>query len=159
MNKEQKELVTQNHNLIYSFMKKNGLSLNSVEDWYGTCAIGLCKAAINYKEDFDLAFSTLAYVCMSNEVKHVLRKKNIETVYINTNTFPSHDSFKEFELCEIIKTTLLKTNAKHRDVISDCIKTDKTRKEIGTEYNISAQSVGRIYNKFLNDIITCLERG
>lgn len=69
LNQTQQRLVEENHNLIYSFMNKNKLSFESVEDWYGTCAIGLCKAALIYDPGKNVKFNTLAYVCMSNEMK------------------------------------------------------------------------------------------
>ena len=75
LNKTQQRLVEGNHNLIWSFMNKNHLSENAVEDWYGTCAEGLCKAAMIYNPDRNVKFDTLAYVCMKNEMTKILDKK------------------------------------------------------------------------------------
>ena len=78
LNKTQQKLVEDNHNLIYSFMNKNKLSFDAVEDWYGTCAVGLCKAALIFNPNKNIAFSTLAYVCMANEMKLVFRSQEKE---------------------------------------------------------------------------------
>ena len=59
-------------------MNKNKLSFEAVEDWYGTCAVGLCKAALTFNPNKNVAFATLAYVCMSNEMKQVFRKQGKE---------------------------------------------------------------------------------
>lgn len=62
-------LISENHNLIYSFIRKYGLT----EDWYGVCAIGLCKAAKLFDESRGIKFSTLAYRVMYLEMMHELR--------------------------------------------------------------------------------------
>lgn len=60
-----------NHNLIYTFLQKYKLS---IDDWYGLAAIGLCKAAITFKEGVS-AFSTYAYRCMFTSVYSEKRKE------------------------------------------------------------------------------------
>lgn len=67
---EQKQLITDNHNLIYSFLQKRSLD---IEDYYDLAAIGLCKAAKTFEKDKS-AFSTYAFCCMFNEVMHHKRK-------------------------------------------------------------------------------------
>ena len=44
LNDEQRKLVEQNHNLIYSAMTKCGIRRQDFDDYYGFAAIGLCKA-------------------------------------------------------------------------------------------------------------------
>lgn len=71
---EQQKMVKENHNLIYAFLNKYKLSI----DYYGSAALGLCKAAMNYDSSFGTAFSTYAFVAMyrqyiadrKNEVKY-----------------------------------------------------------------------------------------
>ena len=58
---EERELVTNNHNLIYSYLNKFHLT----DDYYDLCAIGLCRAAHFYKPE-NGKFSVYAFVCMSN---------------------------------------------------------------------------------------------
>lgn len=67
---EQKNLVTENHNLIYDLAKKKNINL---DEYYDVLAIGLCKAAITF--DIEKSkFSTYAYAVMYNTYKNELRK-------------------------------------------------------------------------------------
>lgn len=68
LNDEQRKLVEQNHNLIYSAMRKCGIRRQDFDDYYGFAAIGLCKAAIDYDETRSKSFSTYAYLCIQNEI-------------------------------------------------------------------------------------------
>lgn len=68
LNDEQRKLVEQNHNLIYSAMRKFGIHRQDFDDYYGFAAIGLCKAAIDYDETRSKSFSTYAYLCIQNEI-------------------------------------------------------------------------------------------
>ena len=43
----QKQLVTDNHNLIYRFLQKEKLNM---EGWYDLAAMGRCKAAKTFNE-------------------------------------------------------------------------------------------------------------
>lgn len=66
----QRKLAEENHNLIYSFLHEQRLS---IDEWYGLAAIGLCEAA----ELYDPArgtFSTIAYSCMRNKIYKQLRR-------------------------------------------------------------------------------------
>lgn len=74
LNDAQRQLVADNHNLIYKYLDGKHLSMDSVEDWYGAAAVGLCKAGIIFDKTRGLKFSTLAFVCMENEVRGVLRR-------------------------------------------------------------------------------------
>lgn len=67
----QRKLAEENHQLIYSFLHKRGLS---IEDHYGAAATGLCKAAAAFDDDKS-AFSTFAFVCMSSEVFQSMRRE------------------------------------------------------------------------------------
>lgn len=72
LNDEQRQLAADNHNLIYSFLSSNNLS---IDEWYDVAAIGLCKAALNF--DGGIAkFSTYAYKCMWNMVHIEMRKQS-----------------------------------------------------------------------------------
>ena len=74
LTEEQRQLVADNHNLIYGFMKKSNLQS---EEWYGIIAIGLIKAAMNYSADSGAQFSTYAYRCMHNEYRNELKHRAI----------------------------------------------------------------------------------
>ena len=60
----QKNLVEENHNLIYGFAKLHKIDVN---EHYDVLAIGLCKAAIAYDADKS-KFSTYAYQKMKGEI-------------------------------------------------------------------------------------------
>lgn len=62
LTREQQNLVTENHNLIYEFAKRKHLA---VDEYYGILAIGLCQAAQIYNSDSG-KFSTVANKCMNN---------------------------------------------------------------------------------------------
>jgi RNA polymerase sigma factor (sigma-70 family) len=64
---EQQKLVEDNHSLIYQFLHKLNLD---IEEFYGIAAIGLCKAALSYKESWKIKFSTHAYYVMNAEIKN-----------------------------------------------------------------------------------------
>lgn len=66
---EERELVTNNHKLIYSYLNKFHLS----NDYYDLCAIGLCRAAHFYKPE-NGKFSVFAFTCMSNIISMEWRK-------------------------------------------------------------------------------------
>lgn len=87
LTKEQQELVSLNHDLIYDFAKKRNLS---IEEYYDILAIGLCKSAIVFDEKKG-KFSTVAFRCMKNELcnywMHMQRKS-----YIPDNIILSYDA-------------------------------------------------------------------
>ncbi len=64
LSKDQQDLVSDNHNLIYSYANKMNLDIN---EYYDLLAIGLCKAAKMYDPNRGYAFSTYAYFVMRNE--------------------------------------------------------------------------------------------
>lgn len=171
LNKTQQKLVEDNHDLIYSFMNKNHLSENAVEDWYGTCAIGLCKAALTYNPDRNVKFSVLAYVCMSNEMKMVFRQqekeiKNLLSLQYNLDEEENislqdcvcnhNDEIGEMEFYTVFNKYYNKLNETHKNIINDKIYTNTTQKDIGNKYNLSQAYISRIYNDFLNNIYSDL---
>lgn len=74
LNDNQRELVKNNHNLIYSYLHSHGLD---VEEWYDIAAIGLCNAAMTYKDDV-AKFTTYAYKCIRSQISHELKRLNAE---------------------------------------------------------------------------------
>lgn len=65
LTKEQQELVEKNHNLIYYALNKFSVL---EEEYYGICAIGLCKAACTYNSQAS-RFSTYALSVILNEIR------------------------------------------------------------------------------------------
>lgn len=66
----QKKLIEDNHNLIYSFLRKHQLPK---DEYYDLAAIGLCRAGLTYNKS-KAHFSTYAYKCMSTYVFCEVRK-------------------------------------------------------------------------------------
>lgn len=62
LTKQQQNLVTENHNLIYKFAKMKHLP---IDEYYDILAIGLCKASTVFNSDSG-EFSTVAFRCMEN---------------------------------------------------------------------------------------------
>jgi len=73
LTEEQKRKVEENHDLIYWYMRRHNLDF---DEYYDACAMGLCRAAASYDPSKGIAFSTLAYKCMSNEVVRYWRYVN-----------------------------------------------------------------------------------
>lgn len=71
MTDNQKKFAEENHNLIYSFLKKYNLN---IEESYDIAAIGFCNAVISYDGEIS-KFSTYAYVCMAREIERERKKK------------------------------------------------------------------------------------
>lgn len=74
MTLEQSKRVADNHNLIYSFLKKYNLS---IDEYYDICAIALCKASIAFDETKS-SFSTYAYKSMFNAYLLNIRKETAQ---------------------------------------------------------------------------------
>ncbi|QNO18952.1 sigma-70 family RNA polymerase sigma factor [Caproicibacterium amylolyticum] len=67
LTESEQKTVEENEKLIYAFLNRKRLE---IDEWYGDCAIGLIKAAKTYKVKSQNKFSTYAFSCMWNEVKH-----------------------------------------------------------------------------------------
>lgn len=74
LNDKQRQLVSDNHSLIYSYAKSKNLYL---DEYYDLLAIALCKAAKSFDKS-KTKFSTFAYKCMENEVNTYWRKLNAQ---------------------------------------------------------------------------------
>lgn len=90
LTEEQKELVEKNHNLIYDFAHRKNI-LN-IDDWYGTLAVALCKAAKGYNESKGYSFTTFANKCMDNTLKDMFKQYGSsidkDALYYDDNSFP-----------------------------------------------------------------------
>lgn len=168
LNDAQRKLVEENHNLIYSYLNSRNLSLDAIEDWYGTAAIGLCKAALIFDESRGAKFTTLAYICMDNEVKQILRKskKNIKTIISLDDAIDdtdgssclgdiipdNRDFYYPIYLNDAISIASQKLNERDLMIIDLIVSQGLTHQTIAKRLNISQPSVSRVYNKFLNKI-------
>ena len=178
---EQRRIVTENHNLIYSFLRdKNQLAqeLDTFlgEDCYSIVAIGLCKAAAMFDETRGYSFSTFAYKVMNNEMLAVFRKykaqKAIPQYLIQSyeSIIPAVDNDKT----TIADLCLVDKQDKYEDLITtiSCEKTLETLSErdkqiihllilgykqeyIGKKFAITQSTVSRIKGKFIKKLKAC----
>lgn len=131
LTERQKQLVIDNHGLIYKFLNYYKLG----DDYYDIAALALCKAACGY-DAREACFVTFAYCCMKNEVLFQMSKDNkqsylyyddcdsfgnpfIESLPSKTNVFNSV-VVREFcgHLCDVEKMILfyLINNLNERDL-------------------------------------------
>lgn len=68
---EQRQVVADNHNLIYDMLNRNNWS---IDEYYDVAAIGLCRAAVGFDPAKGFAFSTYASKAIINAVIHEQRK-------------------------------------------------------------------------------------
>lgn len=146
LTEEQKELVEKNHNLIYDFAHKRNI-LN-VDDYYGILAVGLCKAAKSYDESRGYAFSTLAFKCMDNELKDVLRRYDLS---VNKHTlsyddesfpkdFPDSRTYRGMQYAIMLDSLTMKLNSKEVKVLS-MIADGDTQNEIAEKMGCKQQNI------------------
>lgn len=98
MTEDQQNLVAENHNLIYTFLKKHKLS---VEDYYGLAAIGMCEAAVYYDCNKG-KFSTIAFQFMYRMVSHAIRSKMAQKRKSET-ALVYYDAEREFDNSGVYK--------------------------------------------------------
>ena len=100
LDEQQRELVEQNHNLIYHTLRKYKLNQ---EEYYDVLAIGLCKAAIAFDPKRS-KFSTFAVNVMYNEFLQHDRNENAQKRKVNKNTlslnYRMKDPKNESRTCE-----------------------------------------------------------
>lgn len=165
MTEQQRKLVEDNHNLIYSFLHRNHLS---IEDYYDVAAIGLCKAAICFDSDKGYSFSTYAYSAMLSQVLIEKRKgtqaKTIpsdKVIYYESeirnndgdtssfiNFIPSKENIYDDAIANIIFEEY-KSQLKDRDkMILDLIKNGYKQIEVAKIVGCSQTNVSRVTKKF-----------
>lgn len=167
LNDTQRKLVEDNHNLIYSFLNSRNLSLDAADDWYGTAAIGLCKAAMAFDESKGTKFATLAYICMDNEVRYVMRntRKNITPIVSLDEEISAtegcciediipnqHDFFLPVYIHDAINIALQDMSDRDRQVIDLIVNEGLTHQVIAAKFGIARSTVTRIYGKFTGKI-------
>lgn len=69
LSKEQTELITKNHNIIYGFAKSRNLNL---QEYYDILAIAVCEAVLKY-DSTKSKLTTFLYIAMDNAVKNYKR--------------------------------------------------------------------------------------
>lgn len=166
LNDAQRKLVEDNHNLIYSYLKVHNLSMDAVEDWYGTAAIGLCQAALAFDEKRGTQFSTLAYACIDNEVKRVMRqsKKNIiayvslddsinESGYSLSDVIPDNeDCYFPIYLNEAIDIANRSLTDKEKRIVELVINSGLSQRKVADMIGVSRETVSNAYSKYISKI-------
>lgn len=158
LTKEQQDLVTKNHNLIYDFAKKKNLLIS---EYYDILAMGLCKAAMEYKENNGM-FSTFAYPCMENElINHYVktnRKHCIPEEMIISSDAPRNgedfdnkvsllDSLKDdsctddIVLGEVMSTYLISLLSEKEQTVVNLIMDGMTHREIAQKMKCKRQNI------------------
>lgn len=149
-------------------MRQHNLKDNDVNDWYGTCAIGICKAALIYDGNIG-GFTTLAYACMNTEVYHILRKDKtrIKTISLD-ETIGDEGTYydiinnaidneplmdKKYEIHNSINTAFTKLSKRQQEIVSMVVDDYKSMAEVSRQYNLSKQRIHQIMNKF-RDLVT-----
>ena len=169
MTNEQEQLVIDNHKLIYEYMWKHNMYSDDVEDWYGLCAIGLCRAALYYTPAKGTQFSTLAFICMKNSCQEGRRKAyatslqnitHIPDIECFNNLCPdlSYDPYidKEFKL--YVGDVLSHYNETTQQMICMRLFEGLTFEQIAKTFNCSNQNVYIKWNKFCKRVKNDLYR-
>lgn len=161
----QQQLVEDNHNLIYGFLKKHNLPF---EEYYGVAAIGLCKAACTFAPEKGASFSTYAYKVIYNQVKYEWKKNSrsiatcvsfnepltndIEESRELIDTIPDTiDRIAEVDLIESVMKELRMTGPRLADV-ADLLSKGYNQIEVAQAFNIHRQQVSR-YKKRIAKIV------
>lgn len=172
LTKEQKELVANNHNLIYTYAHKKDIS---IDEYYGTLAIGLCKAAKIYDKNKG-KFSTIAYRCMENELrmhwKETQKKsvipENFVLSYDATKTkedfdnqnnflenFPDYQSYNDM-LYAVMSFEFVEKLTDKENIIFQYLLDGLTHNEIANKLGCKRQSVAYHINNIRNKVIDYL---
>ena len=73
---EQRQLINDNHNLIYAILNERKLK---IDDWYDVAALGMCDAALHWDSSREIPFHCYAGTCikmrLNNEMEHMNRQK------------------------------------------------------------------------------------
>lgn len=146
-------------------MNKNKLSTNAVEDWYGTCAIAMCKAAMAYDPDRNVKFSTIAYICMHNDMKRVLAKNSKEKRCLSLDYYyddsecdlqdcilNNNDEIGELEFYMIFDKNYSQLTNRQKKIIDTCINNDGNFEDVAKLFGITKQRVSQVYRRFLDNI-------
>lgn len=146
---EEKKLVEENHNLIYSYCYDNDLSIDM---YYDLFAIALCKAAQKYDPSKG-AFSTLSYYYFKNARSHeyelAKRKKRIPkelicSYNINVRNPGCNKDIEMIELISNVNTSSI-SDSIHNDFIFNMARSRLDDRECKVfDYLISGENMSDI---------------
>lgn len=158
---EQRDMIENNHDLIYGFLKKYNLGF---EEWYFESAEGLCDAALTFDETKG-KFSTYAFHCMSSRVfkklDHEKRFYNgvkvsidepIECkdggITIGDAIEDTDQCFDELEVMDLFRDIIKNFNNRDKEIISKVVFGNISCREIGRIYGMSGARVNQIVDSF-----------
>ena len=153
MTDEQRQLVSNNHGLIFSFLRERGLD---EEEYYDLAAIGLCRAAMSYKADI-AKFSTYAYRCMMCDVYKELKAKKVskripeELIDSYNVRCRTDDGVEETEIIDFIRSNIdVEKDVLWRMSVDECLGRLRDRERLifqllieGYSYREIARVIGR----------------
>lgn len=163
LTKEQQQLVEDNHNLIYSYLHKRHLSIDSTSDFYGDAALGLCTAAHLYDPSLGFKFSVIAYKAMETEINNSLKRINkYINCILNTESLECFEEKAENELIidydyflalrTIVNKYYKQMSDRDKQLIKMYLSGNYTLEKIGNTLSISRQRVSEIIRRFRNNV-------
>lgn len=166
LNEQQRKLVEDNHNLIYSFMNSRHLSTDDIEDWYGVVAIALCKAAMTYDDSRDIKFATYAYRCMQNAVSHQKRHNANQIVpafslddtvdgvgsTIGEIVADRQDPFFDVYVKDALEAATKHMDDRNKRIVDMVIRQGYDQSAVAKHYGISRQRVSEIIKPVLEKL-------
>lgn len=99
LNSAQQKLATDYHNLIYTFLHQNGLS---VEEWYDVAAIAFVEAVRDHDPNSGFSITTFAFRYMRFAIIREIRRANTEKRKANIISMDSYPCGENFFLHDVI---------------------------------------------------------
>lgn len=163
LTKEQQQLVEDNHNLIYSYLHKRHLPIDSTFDFYGDAALGLCTAAHMYNPSLGFKFSVIAYKAMETEINNSLKRINkYINCILNTENLECFEEKAENELIidydyflalrNIVNKYYKQLSDRDKQLIKMYLSGNYTLEKIGNALGISRQRVSEIIKRFRSNV-------
>lgn len=167
MTEEQRQRAAENHNLIYAFLNKHQLP---IEEYYDLAAIGLCKAAENFKPELS-EFSTFAYYWMRSVVFNELRKKyrmsqvpKEQLVYYQAGKegrdgevpvfeIPAKEGVEEQAIVKVAAQRFMDSLEERERKILNLLEQGFTQQEVGIAVGVSQVNVSRIKTRLKKRLI------
>lgn len=154
-------------------MRNYGIRDEEFDDYYSAAAIGLCKAVLNYDESTKNKLSTLAYVCINNELYSQIRAKYTKTNKLNDNTISYNATYTNESGAEMSGEEFMliqenfEKNLVFRLLFQDAIRTlnnkerefillranGHTHQEIANHYGVSRQAISNKMKKIQEKLL------
>lgn len=147
LTKEQQDLVTKNHNLIYWFAQKQNLDIDS---YYDILANGLIKAAQKYDCNKG-GFSTYAFYCMKSELFNYNRSQNVKFKFNESLVYDPEIAIKIVDKIryEEFVSTLSKKEKIVLQSVLDGYSLNEISEQMSSSRKSASKSIERIRCKFL----------